>query len=784
MRAPLAWLREYVTLPASTAQVANKLAMLGFPVDAIERRPEITGVVVGRIVSIEKHPNADRLQVCHVDVGASAPLIIATAATNVAVGQTIPVATIGAKLPHLTIERRKMRGVESEGMMCSADELALNPEWFEDGIMQLDDDLPLGTDVVAHFGLSQDILDTEITSNRVDAMSIIGLARELAAAFGAPLTLPSFENPGVHDAAAPRVTLESSDCTQFIAQRFETVRNGIAPAWMRIRLALAGQRPIDRIVDISNYVMLETGQPLHFYDAQKVTGRHFVVRDARQGESFTTLDDTALALTPQMLVVADESHALGLAGLKGGKDSGISASTTSLILESATFRGSRVRAMSRTLGLRTDASSRHEKTLPSILADWGAARAAQLLVSTGAQAFLPHRFGTSATPVGEIELTAHDVERLLGIAIPLTRIQAHLQALGCEARVAGTSLKVHPPQWRRDLTIPVDLVEEVARLEGYEGIVPVLPNVPVHAVSSAQYRLEERLAQALAALGYDELLTYSLHGNDDAMRTAQAGIVASHLSVEVRNPLSEEQRYLRYTLAPAMLAHLARRGSAARVFEIGHVFYPFGNEIAETNVLTFGMTVEARDEPAWRDSGFLELKSDVEALIDNVTGRTGSATADNRTGLHPGKCATLLIDGAEVATFGRLDPRLQSAYDIKRPTYIAHVYIDRLPDHVVPHYIPPSKFPSTYRDLALVLALDVSAQRVEEVILAAVGPLCTSVRVFDEYRGAQVGDGRKSLAVRITLQHRDATITDEQADAAMASVTAALQSELGATLRS
>ncbi len=784
MRAPIAWLREFVSLPTATNEIADRLAMLGFPVDAIERRPQISGVVVGRIATIEKHPNADRLQVCHVDVGAEKALIIATAATNVAVGQTIPVATIGAVLPHITIERRKMRGVESEGMMCSADELALNPEWFDDGIMQLDDDLPLGTDVVAHFGLSDDVLDVEITSNRVDAMSMIGLARELSAAFGSPLTTPTFENPGSGDNDAPSVTFESGDCTQFIAQRFDRVTNGIAPAWMRIRLALAGQRPIDRIVDISNYVMLETGQPLHFYDAREVHGGHFIVRNAHEGEALTALDDAEYTLTPQSLVIADEQHALGLAGLKGGKSSAISPDSTSLILESATFNGARIRTMSRVLGLRTDASSRHEKSLPPLLAQWGAARAAQLLIASGAHAYAAHQFGTAPSPAPVIEITEHAVERTLGMHVPLARIAMHLQSLGCEIRTeTASSLTVAPPLWRRDLAIPVDLIEEVARIEGYDGILAVLPNVPVHSVSSAQYRLEEQLAQTLVALGYDELLTYSLHGSDDLKRAETAGIQTSHSSVEVRNPLSEEQRYLRYTLAPAMFLHLARRTTPARVFEIGHVFYPFGESVTENNVLTFGLTIDAPSEPAWKDQGFLMLKSDVEALILEVTGRTGTTTADQRNGLHPGKSATLLIDGAEVATFGRVDPRLQFAYELARPTYLAHVYLDRLPDRRIPHYVPPSKFPSTYRDLALVVSLDASAAQIEEIVSQSIGALCTSARIFDEYRGAQVGEGRKSLAIRIVLQKTDATITDEEADAAVGIATETLTRDLGATLR-
>ena len=323
MRVPLAWLREYVDLPDDPAAIADRLAMLGFPVEEIVRRPVITGVVVGKIVALEKHPNADRLQVAQVDVAGEKPLTIATAATNVAEGQIIPVATIGAKLPQLTIEPRKMRGVASEGMMVSAAELDLPAEWFEDGIMQLEDDRMLGADVVEAFGLLDAVLDVEITSNRVDAMSMFGLARELAASYGVPLHFPPQVNPGTGDAPAgksPEVTIASPDCLRFVAQRFEGVRVGPAPAWMRIRLALAGQRPINNLVDISNYVMLETGQPLHFYDADRVKDAHLIVRDAREDEQIVTLDDVERTLTPRALVIADTnepSQTLCVAGVMG-----------------------------------------------------------------------------------------------------------------------------------------------------------------------------------------------------------------------------------------------------------------------------------------------------------------------------------------------------------------------------------------------------------------------------------------------------------------------------------
>ncbi|HEY9179719.1 MAG TPA: phenylalanine--tRNA ligase subunit beta, partial [Candidatus Baltobacteraceae bacterium] len=357
MKVPLGWLREYVDLPSDPQKVADMLAQIGFPVDAIEARPVVTGVVVGRIEALEKHSNADRLQVGKINVGNSALLTIATAATNVATGQTIPVATIGAQLPQLKIEPRKMRGVDSQGMMVSAGELALPPEWFEDGIMQLEPDLELGTNVVEYFRLSEAVLDVDVTSNRVDAMCMVGLARELAAYQGVALREPQPREVMPDGASGARVSIESNDCRLFAVQQFSNVRAGSSPAWMRIRLALAGQRPINNLVDISNYVMLETGQPTHFYDAAKIPHAHLIVRDARVGERLTTLDGVEHELTNKDLVIASERGPEGFAGLMGGARSEVSAETTAILLEAAIFTGSRVRRMSARHGFRSEAST-------------------------------------------------------------------------------------------------------------------------------------------------------------------------------------------------------------------------------------------------------------------------------------------------------------------------------------------------------------------------------------------------------------------------------------------
>ncbi|MGZ3561043.1 MAG: phenylalanine--tRNA ligase subunit beta [Vulcanimicrobiaceae bacterium] len=787
MRVPLAWLRDYVELPADPQVVADRLAQLGFPVDAIETRPAITGVVVGKIVELEKHPNADRLQVGKIDVGTGTPLTIATAATNVALGQVIAVATIGAQLPHIKIERRKMRGVESEGMMISAEELALPPEWFEDGIMQFDADTPLGANVVELFRLSDAVLDVDITTNRVDAMSMIGLARELAAALDVPLRLPDLTNPGTDDDGpdAPVVTIESPDCTRFVAQRFTDIKVGVAPAWIRIRLALAGQRPINDVVDISNYVMLEVGQPLHFYDDAKVPHHHLIVRDAKPGEKLVTLDDVEHELTPQALVIAGENGPQGLAGLKGGKASEVSDSTTAIILESANFNGPRVRRMSAQLGFRTDASTRHEKTLAPVLADYGAARAAHLLVALGATAYKPHAFGAEVRAAQSIPFQVRDVKRLLGFELTVEEIREYLDALGFKvATHDAQTLAITPPLWRRDVSIPADVVEEIARMAGYDRLETVIPPLVEHAISSHDYELEHKLARTLSALGYREVINYALHGADVFEKLRRAGAQPTSRPVEVRNPLSEDQRYLRYALAPGLLEYFARVDAPARIFETGHVFWQEDTVPSEAATLAFAFAAEPLDEPAWHDTHFLRLKGDCEALIHALTGRSDiEATRDVRAGLHPGKTAVLMLDGREIANIGRVDPRVAKSFGLRLPAYIANMYLQTLPDYRTPVYKPPSKYPSTYRDLSLLCALDVTAAAVTRTIERAIGELCTAVRAFDEYRGKNIPPDRKSLAVRVYLQRPDATITDEEADAAIAKALDALKRELDAVIR-
>jgi phenylalanyl-tRNA synthetase beta chain len=442
------------------------------------------------------------------------------------------------------------------------------------------------------------------------------------------------------------------------------------------------------------------------------------------------------------------------------------------VLEAANFSGPRVRRMSGALGLRSEASSRHEKSLAPALTDLGAARAAQLLADLGAAAYRPHVFGAAIEAPQPIALPAGEVERLLGLRIAPERIAAHLTALGCTvvSDEDGT-FEVTPPPWRRDLTIPADLVEEVARIEGYDRIAAVVPSVPAHEISSASFDLENGIARVLAGLGYREIVTHSLRA------------AAGASSVEVRNPLSEEHRFLRDSLAPGLIDYLAEAGMPARVFEIGDVFTRDGERVVEHTTAAFGFSSDRTSEASWRDSSFLRLKGDCEALLHAVTGRRAEIARATQPGFHPGKTATVALDGRTVGTLGCIDPRTARAAGLKQNAYCCLLELGALPSYSTPQYRPPSRFPSTYRDLALVVATSLPARELETAIAETLGSICTGVHVFDEYRGSQVAADRKSLAVRITLQRFDTTITDEEADAAVVHVLEALREKFGATIR-
>lgn len=788
MKLPIAWLRDYLDLGDATAEeLAARLALAGFPVDAIERRPELTRVVVGRLTAVEKHPNADRLAVCTVDVGGEAPLTIATAATNVAVGDVVPVARIGARLVGMEIAPRKMRGIASEGMLCSAAEIGLPGDWFEDGILQLERDAPPGADAVARYGLGDAVLDVEITANRPDAMSVLGLARELGAALGRPVREPATARtrPDVGLTPADAVVLKSPDAPRFVAQRIAAIPGCPAPFPMRLRLALADQRPIDAIVDVTNFVMLEGGQPLHAYDADALAGG-LVVRDALPGEMVTTLDGGERALDARYLVVADAAGIACVAGLMGAARTEVRPQTRAIVLESATFLGPRIRRASVALGLRTEASSRHEKTLPGALARWGAARAAVLFEGLGAEISAPVLVGSPVEEPAPVRLPLARIAGLLGIEVAADEALAALGALGFSADLEGDVLVATPPGWRGDVRLPEDVVEEIARVVGYDRIPAVMPPVLPHAISSAAYERERRVADVLAARGYRENVSLALVSGGAATAYARAGIALPSAPVEIGNPLSDEQRYLRFSLVPGLLANAERHAAEVpfRSFELGHVFEHVPDaDPSERGEATWLLVTAAVDEPDWRDGGFALFAGESVAIVRALCGRTPDAVRATEPGLHPGKTAALVLDGRTVTTIGALDPRLGAALGTGRRAYVGRLVLAQLPPRVRPAYVAGSRYPAITRDLAVVVAQGLEAAALVAAAREAQTPLLASVRVVDEYRGAQLPPDAKGLTVRLVLQRSDATLTDADAEAGVRAVLDALAARCSARLR-
>ncbi|MDE2573029.1 MAG: phenylalanine--tRNA ligase subunit beta, partial [bacterium] len=668
----------------------------------------------------------------------------------------------------------------------SARELGLEEEHFEDGIMILDGAVKIGENAVEALGLGDGVLDLDVTPNRPDCLCVLGLAREYAAAMGRPLRLPQLLSGPYSSDPGVRVEIETAGCRRYVAQRFDGVRTGAAPAWMRVRLSQAGQRPISNLVDISNYVMLEVGQPLHFFDWKSVAGGHIIVRDGGEGERMTTLDGVERTLDPSMMVVADEAGPSTLAGIRGSARSEVTDETTQLLLEAANFEGKRTRRTSLALGLRTDASLRNEKALPLAFTDLGAARAAQLLADEGAAVHAPIAAGQELPPPKRIAFAVSEVPRILGIAIDDERVAANLRALGfgVVAQAPGT-LSVEVPPWRGDIAEGVDLVEEVARIEGYDAIPSELPPIAQHGIESDEWHLENNVARALAQMGYNEIISLPLQSGAFLEKYQSSGVALPAEPIEIVNPLSEEQRYLRFAIMPGMLHWLSRNKQELprRVFEIGHAFRGNESPLTEGTVTGVLYAVEGHPEPDWRDGALLEFRGEMEALLRNLTGVWPDVAQDTFHGLHPGKTASLLLAGENIAQIGRVDPRLCAAFEVPQTTYYCFVRMECMPPRRVAAYQPVPRLPGTSRDLALVIDENVAAEAIVNALLRAGIPQIERVLPFDEYRGPQVPAGRKSVAVRIWLREPNQTITDAIADETMSRVVEMLRESLGAEPR-
>ncbi len=815
MRVPVSWLRDFIETDAAPDAFATALTQRGFAVDGMAVQPVPQRIVVGKIETLARHPNADRLLVSTVDIG-SEKLQIVTGATNVAVSNKVPIAVVGSVVyargatasngvPTETkrIERSTLRGVESNGMMCSPDELAL-PGDYDDGILIMEDDAPIGQDFwrVARFGDA--VLDVDVPSNRPDGLSIVGLAREAAAGLHAPFR-PLALDRGESDAPCPIVIAieDPAICRRLLGQVFSELSNRRAPTWMALRLAAAGVRSLNLLVDISNFVQIETGQPLHFYDAAKIRGGKIMARAARDGEKVVTLDGVLRTLPAGTPVIADGEGPVGIAGIMGGAESGVTMETKALVVESPNFVGKRVRRASIALGLRTEGALRHEKDLPLELPEVGRRRAAQLLIQAGAKPSKVLEVGEQPGLLRHVRARVERVNGLLGSNFSAVQMKEALRVIELEAK-GDAELEVTLPYWRSDVREEVDVIEEIARGIGYDAIPDVRLVAAPQAVDEGLYDQESALSRSFAALGYHEIVSIPLQGVRTISAWERSGLPFWGDVVTVRNPLSEDQRFLRPSLLPGLLVAAAKwwPGTAGelRLFEIGHIFHPIApddsratnphagvytdNGVIEwpslAGLVAFG---EGESESAL-DRRLLEMKGDVESILQPLAAGELSTEQRERAYFHPGAAGVLRAGDRVVAKFGRVHPKLARAFELPQTTYAFALYLENIPQRApVVQYRSLPKFPATKRDIAVVVDAGIAAGDLMKAMRSSSTPYCESVRAFDEYQGPQIGAGKKSIALTVVLRKPDATITDEEANASKDAIVAILRDRFGATLR-
>ena len=810
MRLPLSWLHEYCAPDLDAARLASRLALTGTEVDRIHHHgvSEEDSFVVGRVLSCHRHPEADRLTVCIVAVGEGDTAEIVCGAPNVEHDMTVAVAQPGAVMPDGTrLGLAKLRGVVSHGMILAEDELAIGTD--HDGIMELDDELVPGTPLADVLPISTDVLELEITPNRPDCLAVYGVAREVHAATGAPLAAPPWsDDPGTAgDVAGVSVDLQAPDlCSRFTVRRFEDVRVGPSPAWLKARLMAAGQRPISNVVDITNYVMLLTGQPLHAFDADLVAGGRLTVRRARDGETMTTLDGLERRLDADMCLIEDDEGPTSIAGVMGGARSEVSAQTTRVLMEAATWNGPNIQRTSTRLGLRTEASGRFEKQLSPEAAMEAQALAAKLMIEICGASLAAGTVDAGDALEREAEpilLRDATVQRLLGVAIPASVSAAILERLGFGVTGADGGLAVSVPHWRRDdVTREADLVEEVARMHGLDALPATLPSRRGASgrLQPAQ-RLRRRADDVLVGSGISEAVGWSFAAPDAVDRLTLPDGDARRDVVTLANPMSEDQSVLRTTLLGSLLDSVQRnraRGMAdVRLFERGAVYrerpgaangggrdarLPIEHEHLAV-VLTGAMRPASWREPQPPQADFFAAKGTLAALLDALRVPWG-VEPTREPFLHPGRSARVLVGGAPAGWLGELHPAVSAGWDVEQAAGFElewQAVVAATPGVV--SYRDLTSFPSVRQDLAVIVAEDVAAAEVVAAVRRAGGDLLKRAEVFDVYRGDQVGAGRASLALRLEFRAADRTLTDEEVATRRAEIVDALASGLGAELR-
>jgi phenylalanyl-tRNA synthetase beta chain len=803
MRVPLQWLREYVDPPLDTHQVADRLTMTGTKVEAVLRHgvDALENFVVGRVLEAEQHPNADRLSVCIVDIGDPHPSQIVCGAPNVAAGQTVAVAKPGAVMPDGSkLGKAKLRGIESNGMILAEDEVAIGTEHA--GIMVLEPNgLVPGTPLETVLPIATDVLELEITSNRPDCLGVYGVAREAHAATGAPLANPPWsKDPGTSDAepAGITITVEDSElCPRFTARVFEDVRIGPSPPWLKARLMAAGQRPISNVVDITNYVMLLTGQPMHAFDLDRVAGAQLTVRRATDAEQVETLDGQLRTLDHDMLLIEDDDGPTSIAGVMGGARSEVQPDTTRVLMEAANWNGANVHRTSLKLGLRSEASGRFEKGLQPEQAMEGQAVATRLMLELTGARLLPGTVdvGGEGPPPKTIALRAARLRNLLGLDIPRERSAEILKSLEFKPAWAHDGLEVTVPRFRRgDVTREADLIEEVARIHGLEKLPATLPSRHgAHGQLTPRQKLRRRAADLLAAQGLHEVVGWSFTSPDLGDRLRLGPEHQLRETVALTNPLSTEQSVLRTTLLGSLLdvaqRNRARGLASVRLFEAGAVYLPEHDASLprEPHYLGAILTGLARS-PSWRDGAprrvdFFAIKGVLAGLLASLRVPWTLVHASEPF-LHPGRAARILADGEPAGWVGEVHPLVAADWDLDDTVAAFELDLDAVPVPTTPLYREVSSFPDVREDLAVVVREHVSADELIDAVRGAGRPLLAGIEVFDVYHDPdKLGEGNKSLALRLTYRATDRTLTDEEVAERRQAIATAVERVLGGRIR-
>ncbi len=792
MKAPISWLKDYVDINVDMKKLAHLVTISGSKVEAIDDLGKsIDKVVVGRIVSMEPHPDADRLKITQVDVGKEVIQIV-TGAPNVSTGDYIPVALVGAQLPGGVIKETKLRGVESYGMMCSIEELNLTHDYLpdapKDGVYIFNNEPELGMDVKELLGL-EPVIEFEITSNRPDCFSIVGLARETAVTLGTDFKKPEITVKEEGEGKASdfvSVSIRNSElCSRYAARTVTDVNIQPSPEWMQRRLAAAGMRPINNIVDITNYVMLEMGQPMHAFDLKCVDGGNIIVRSAQDGETITTLDGQKRKLDSSMLVIADENKPVAIAGVMGGANSEVTSESKMILLESATFNGTSVRLTSKKVGIRSEASNRFEKGLDSENVIKALDRCAQLIEQLGAGRVIPGIVDCYPVKPEPVKVQINDVEinRLLGTNIDKEWMFELFEKL--EFEVDRDSMMLTIPTFRPDVRVMADLAEEVARFYDYNNIKPTLLSGATSTIGKKNHnqKMEDLIAQLMLSLGLFETYSFSFTSPKvwDRMRLPEEHIFRD--AVVITNPLGEDFSIMRTTTIPEMLGIIKtnynRKVEEGGFFEISYVYKPIKEQLLpeERKVLTIGL---------YGNVDFYYLKGIVEQLFAqmNITNADYSPEK-NHPSYHPGRCARVSLGNTDIGYIGEIHPEVASNFECPKRTYIAVLDISHMIENsnMVKEYSGLPKYPAIGRDIALIVDEGVLVKDIEAVIKQRGGKILEQIKLFDVYKGEQVPEGMKSVAYTLTFRSMDRTLVDEEVNKTMSKILHGLKTNLNATLR-